>query len=65
MNDRQRRIPFPEVDGKRVSPGLAYQPRLAAALDRYQEEVVLLTKLDPVTTELVRLKCARHHDCHT
>ena len=45
--------------------GAAYQPALAAALDRYQEEVVLLTRLDPVTTELVRLRCARQHDCHT
>lgn len=57
------RIPIPERDGKRVSPGLAYQPGLAAALERYQESVVRLAALDVVTAELVRLRCARTHDC--
>jgi alkylhydroperoxidase family enzyme len=36
---------------------------LVAALDRYQEAVVLGTALDPVVTEMVRLRCARTHDC--
>jgi hypothetical protein len=65
--NRARRIPLPppSPDGKRISLGTAYQPKLAAALDAYQDAVVLLAALDPVTTELVRLRCARYHDCHT
>ena len=58
-----RRIPLPDpgADGRRAG----YQPVLAAALDVYQDAVVRLRLLDPVTTELVRLRCARVHDCHT
>ncbi len=37
--------------------------RLRAALARYQESVVRGDVLDPVVTELVRLRCARSHDC--
>lgn len=36
---------------------------LVAALERYQEAVVRGTALDPVITEMVRLRCARIHDC--
>jgi alkylhydroperoxidase family enzyme len=36
---------------------------LVAALAAYQDTVVRSTHLDPVTTELVRLRCARQHDC--
>ena len=34
-----------------------------AALSDYQDAVVRLRALDPVITELVRLRCARSHDC--
>ncbi len=63
----ERRIPLPEPDsaGKRPPMGAAYQPEMSAALDAYQDAVVRLRLLDPVTTELVRLRCARSHDCHT
>jgi alkylhydroperoxidase family enzyme len=37
--------------------------RLTTALERYQEAVVLGTALDPVVTEMVRLRCARTHGC--
>lgn len=36
---------------------------LMAAFSAYQDAVVRSTALDPVTTELVRLRCARQHDC--
>ena len=52
---RQRRIP----------EGVRAAPRLAEALDDWQAAVVRLSRLDAVTTELVRLRCARYHDCHT
>lgn len=39
--------------------------RLRAAMANWQQEVLALTSIDAVTTELVRLRAARHHDCHT
>jgi alkylhydroperoxidase family enzyme len=36
---------------------------IESALDRYQEAVVRGTALDPVTAEMVRLRCARTHNC--
>lgn len=36
---------------------------LVALLAAYQDTVVRSSHLDPVTTELVRLRCARQHDC--
>jgi len=44
-------------------PGIEVAGGLAAALERYQEKVVLGTALDPVITEMVRLRCARTHGC--
>ena len=39
------------------------QPRLTSAIDRFYESTTRLCQLDPIVTELVRLRCARHHDC--
>ena len=38
-------------------------PELVTLLGEYQDAVVRSTVLDPVTTELIRLRCARQHDC--
>jgi len=53
--NRQRRIP----------EGVKATDAVRRALDEWQAAVVRLSDLDPVTTELVRLRCARYHDCHT
>ena len=53
--NRQRRIP----------DGLKATVAVRRALDEWQASDVRLSDLDPVTTELVRLRCARYHDCHT
>lgn len=42
---------------------LGRDPDLVTLLGEYQDAVVRSTVLDPVTTELVRLRCARQHDC--
>jgi len=42
---------------------LGRDPELASLMSAYQDAVVRSTYLDPVTTELVRLRCARQHDC--
>ncbi len=56
---RERRLPAPTGAPKPVAPGLG------AALGAYQDAVMRLGTLDPVTTELVRLRCARQHQCYT
>lgn len=50
---------------RRIERGVAASAPLRRALGEWQAAVVRLDTLDPVTTELVRLRCARYHDCHT
>jgi hypothetical protein len=50
---------------RRIADGVKATDTVRRALDAWQAAVVRLSALDPVTTELVRLRCARHHDCHT
>lgn len=38
---------------------------LHMALMRFAAAAVRLDNVDPITTELVRLRCATYHDCHT
>lgn len=49
----------------RVTPGVRGDETLRRALGTWQAAVVRQQVLDPVTTEMVRLRCADHHDCHT
>lgn len=50
---------------RRVPEGTAGDRALRRALGAWQAAVVRWDGVDAVTTELVRLRCARHHDCHT
>lgn len=49
----------------RLPRGTRARSDLLHALVEWQAAAVRLDAVDPVTTELVRLRCARHHDCHT
>jgi alkylhydroperoxidase family enzyme len=53
--DHERRIPV----------GVRADASLDRALATWQASVVVLDAVDPVTTELVRLRAAAHHDCRT
>ena len=53
------RIPLP-ADG---ASHKAYQPRLSTALMDVQAAVMRDCTLDPVTIELVRMRCAHVHEC--
>ncbi len=54
------------IRSQRIDPAsAALSPRLRRALSEWQAAVVRLEHIDAVTTELVRLRCAPHHDCHT
>lgn len=44
-------------------PGEAEAAELWPALEEFMREVARLDALDPVTTELIRLRGARQHDC--
>ena len=56
---RERRLPDPAAGERPVAPALG------KAISAYQDAVMRLGGIDPVTTELVRLRCARQHQCHT
>ena len=68
MTDRLKlslgRLFQPAGGGGRDRAPAAEQP-LAAAVDGLHAAAMRLHSLDPVTTELVRLHCARYHDCKT
>lgn len=49
----------------RVARGVRGDEVLRRALGAWQAAVVRQHALDDVTTEMVRLRCADHHDCHT
>ena len=51
------RIPPPS------GPGPRYGTDLDHACVAFESAVVLLDGVDPLTTEIVRLRCARYHDC--
>lgn len=57
---RSSRIPVP-ADGGRLGP--SYQPELSAAIDGFYRAATRLASLDAVATEVLRLRCARQHDC--
>ena len=50
---------------RRIPLGVRVKASLQRALDEWQASVVALDGVDPVTTELVRLRAAGHHDCRT
>ena len=49
----------------RVASGTKGNRELANALMQFAAAAVRNDRVDPVTTELVRLTCASYHDCHT
>jgi hypothetical protein len=52
------------IRSRRVGEGVRPAGGLGRALAEWQAAVVRRGAVDAVTTELVRMRCARHHDCH-
>lgn len=50
---------------RRIAEGVRGDADLLGALSRFAAAAVRNDTVDPITTELVRLRCATHHDCHT
>jgi alkylhydroperoxidase family enzyme len=63
MMERDRRLPEPPPGVSRQSVEPWQDPAIAAGLDAWQDAVMRLDGLDPLTTEVVRLRCANNHDC--
>jgi alkylhydroperoxidase family enzyme len=63
---RECRIPVPDDLPEPVSPRelvARLQPALGRAARSYKDWVMSLSALDPLTSEVVRLRCARTHCC--
>ncbi len=52
-----------QLFGVRITPGAAGDVDLWTALETFMRAVARLDALDPLTTEIVRLRGARAHDC--
>lgn len=50
---------------RRIPAGTSPDRALKDAMNGFAAAVVRLPDVDPVTTEVVRIRCADHHDCHT
>ena len=50
---------------RRVAAGTATDPALRHSTIGFAAAAVRLSTVDPVTTEIVRMRCAKHHDCGT
>lgn len=49
--------------GSRVSPDVMDASTLPPVYDRFAATVVRQSSVEPMVTELVRLRCAQYHDC--
>lgn len=49
----------------RVASGTYAAAPLRKPLGDWQAAVVRMSNLDPVTTEIIRMRCAVYHDCKT
>jgi AhpD family alkylhydroperoxidase len=61
--ERRRRIPALARASSNTAEAAHYQPELTAAIDDFYCATTLLGGVDPILDELVRLRCARQHDC--
>src|SRR5689334_9689859 len=60
---RDRRIPLPPGATSNAEIAAAYQPELFAQIGQFLEAATRLSALDPVLSEMVRIRGARTHDC--
>lgn len=49
----------------RVAAGTYAAAQLRKPLGDWQAAVVRMGNLDPITTEIIRMRCAVYHDCRT
>jgi hypothetical protein len=59
------RIDVPPGSGRPYVRARQYKPALSAAVADAHAAAMGLSALDPITTELVRLRCGFYQDCAT
>ena len=52
-------------DAARVPAGTRASGELRRTMNTWQNDVLALESIDDVGTEVIRLRAARHHNCHT
>ncbi len=53
----------PRIPTQLLTPGVSAGGELESAIAEFAAAAVRADRVDPVTTELVRLRCAQYHDC--
>jgi hypothetical protein len=53
------------MSSSRIPDGARMNDDFRRAVNRWQSLVIALKGVDAMTTEVVRLRAAKHHDCHT
>ena len=53
----------PRIQTDLLTPGVSAGGELETAIGRFASAAVRADQVDPITTELVRLRCAQYHDC--
>ena len=53
----------PRIPTQLLTPGVSAGGALETAIAEFAAAAVRADRVDPVTTELVRLRCAQYHDC--
>ena len=53
----------PRIPTELLTPGVSAGGELENAIAEFAAAAVRADRVDPITTELVRLRCAQYHDC--
>lgn len=53
----------PRIPTDLLTPGVSAGGELEMTIARFASAAVRADRVDPITTELVRLRCAQYHDC--
>ena len=53
------------MSAPRLPAGSKMHDDLGRPIARWQALVIALDRVDAVTTEVVRVRAAKHHECHT
>jgi hypothetical protein len=64
-NVREHIVGWTTNRSRRIATGTGADRDLGLGLGAFAAAAVRLNTVDPITTEIVRMRCAHHHDCGT
>jgi hypothetical protein len=53
------------IRSQRIDGSVRAGDKVRHSYAAWQSSVARMKHVDAITTELVRVRCAQHHDCHT